>query len=124
GDLGKLIASWQSGPPGDFGSALAGLGGLAVPQLSGGFDFSASFGTLLPSLQGELGGLAQGLQGDIAALPERLGTDLQAAFAPLLARIGRLQALFGSDWRCGLGVTAGIEGSGGASGGAGSGSGG
>src|SRR5690606_18474628 len=75
-------------------------------------------------LQGELGGLAQGLQGDIAALPERHGTDLQAAFAPLLARIGRLQALFGSDWRCGLGVTAGIDGSGGASGGAGSGSGG
>ncbi|MDX9885493.1 hypothetical protein [Thauera sp.] len=122
GDLGKLIASWQSGPPGDFGSALAGLGGLAVPQLSGGFEFSASFGSLLPSLQGELGGLAQGLQGDIAALPERLGTDLQAAFAPLLARIGRLQALFGSDWRCGLGVTAGIEGSGGAGGGAGGGS--
>ncbi len=70
GDLGKLIAGWQSGPPGDFGSALSGLGGLAVPQLSGGFDFSASFGNLLPSLQGELGGLAQGLQGDIAALPE------------------------------------------------------
>ena len=52
GDLGKLIAGWQSGPPGDFGSALSGLGGLAVPQLSGGFDFSASFGNLLPSLQG------------------------------------------------------------------------
>ena len=72
GDLGKLIASWQSGPPGDFGSALSGLGGLAVPQLSGGFEFGASFSNLLPSLQGELGGLAQGLQGDIAALPGRL----------------------------------------------------
>src|SRR5690606_30565741 len=131
GDLGKLIASWQSGPPGDFGSALAGLGGLAVPQLSGGFDFSASFGNLLPSLQGEVGGLAQGLQGDIAALPEILGGDLQAAFAPLLARIGRLQALFGSDWRCGLGASmeagggagAGAGGSGGGSGSGGSGSG-
>lgn len=131
GDLGKLIAGWQSGPPGDFGSALSGLGGLAVPQLSGGFDFSASFGNLLPSLQGELGGLAQGLQGDIAALPEILGGDLQAAFAPLLARIGRLQALFGSDWRCGLGASmeagggagAGAGGSGGGSGSGGSGSG-
>src|SRR5690606_10403772 len=82
GELGKLMASWQSGPPGDFGSALSSLGGLAVPQLSGGFDFSARFGTLLPSLQGDLGGLAQGLQADISALPARLGTDLQAAFAP------------------------------------------
>lgn len=123
GELGKLIAGWQSGPPGDFGSALANLGGLPVPQLSGGFDFSAGFGNLLPSLQGELGGLAQGLQGDIAALPERLGTDLQAAFAPLLERIGRLQALFGSDWRCGLGGSTSVEGSGSAGGGNGGGSG-
>lgn len=129
GELGKLITGWQSGPPGDFGSALSSLGGLPVPQLSGGFEFSAGFGKLLPSLQGELGGLAQGLEGDIAALPARLGTDLQAAFAPLLARIERLQAVFGADWRCGLGVTAGasVEAAGGAgagSGGSGSGSGG
>ncbi|MFP5400405.1 MAG: hypothetical protein ACLGH1_00470 [Gammaproteobacteria bacterium] len=119
GDLGKLIASWQSGPPGDFGSALTGLGGLAVPQLSGGFEFGASFSGLLPSLQGELGGLAQGLQGDIAALPGCLGTDLQAGFAPLLARIERLQALFGGDWRCGLGIEAAAGGGTGGSGGGG-----
>ena len=30
GDLGKLIAGWQSGPPGDFGSALSSLGGLSA----------------------------------------------------------------------------------------------
>ncbi len=121
GELGRLVASWQSGPPGDFGSALAGLAGLPVPQLSGGFDFSAGFGNLLPSLQGELGGLAQGLQADIGALPERLGAELQSAFAPLLARIARLQALFGTDWRCGLGVTAGPTAGAGGSGGAGGG---
>lgn len=106
GELGRLIAGWQSGPPGDFGSALADLAGLPVPQLSGGFEFSLGFGTLLPNLQGELGGLAQALQADIAALPERLGADLQAAFAPLLARIARLQAVFNTDWHCGLAIPA------------------
>ena len=41
GGLGKLIAGWQSGPPGDFGSALSRLGVLAVPRLARGLRFSA-----------------------------------------------------------------------------------
>lgn len=107
-ELGKQINAWQDGAPGEFGAALSGLGGLPIPQLSVSLDLSVSFNRLLPDLEHELGSFAQRLETDIATLaayfdPDRIdGVSLQSAFAPLVARIERLQTLFSSDWHCGL----------------------
>ena len=100
--LGKVIAGWSQGAPGDFGAALGDLANLRLPELSIAGGLGAGFAVALPSLQGDLGGLVARLGGDVTALPLRLKTDLAGALRPLVQRIEMLRTLLASDWSCGL----------------------
>jgi hypothetical protein len=100
--LGQMVTQWKDGPPGDFGAALSGLAGVAVPNLSLAGALGGDLSALLPNLQGNLGGLVGSLQGDVAALPEHLKGDLLGAIQPFIDRITALQGLLTSDWSCGL----------------------
>ena len=100
--LGKAIAGWSQGAPGDFGAALGDLAKRRLPELSIAGGLGQGFALALPSLQGDLGGLVARLGGDVTALPLRLKTDLAGALRPLVQRIEMLRTLLASDWSCGL----------------------
>ena len=100
--LGQTLAGWNAGPPGDFSAALGKLGGLQMPQLQFAGSLGSTFEAIVPSLQGDLGGLVTSLGSDVTALPERLKSGLLNATRPLVERIEMLRTLLTSDWTCGL----------------------
>ena len=102
GGLASSIGKLGQGAPGDFGSALAGLSGLRLPDLALAGSLGQGLSGLLPSLSGGVGGLVSGLTGDVSALPERLQGELLGAVKPLLDRIETLRIFLASDWSCGL----------------------
>jgi len=102
GGLGSTFSEWAQHPPGDFGSALSGLGSISLPQLSAGGDFQNTLGGLGASLQGQLGPLSGDLVAHVGSLPEMLQKQVTEALQPLFDRIAAMQALLTSDWSCGL----------------------
>jgi hypothetical protein len=102
GGLGSTFSEWAEHPPGNFGSALSGLGSISLPQLSAGGEFQNTLGGLGASLQGQLGPLSGDLITRVGSLPEMLQTQVSDALKPLLDRIAAMQALLASDWSCGL----------------------
>lgn len=102
GGLGGTFGQWAQQPPGDFGSALSGLGNISLPTLSAGGDFQNTLGGLGTSLQGQLGPLSGDLITRVGSLPDMLQGQLTNALQPLIDRIAALQAVLTSDWSCGL----------------------
>lgn len=100
--LGNAIAGWSQGTPGDFGAALGNLSGVSLPDLSIAGSLGQGLSGLLPSLQGDVGGLVTSLGSDVSALPDRLQGELLQAIQPLIDRVDTLRTLLASDWSCGL----------------------
>ena len=100
--LASSIGKLGQGAPGGFGSALADLSSVRLPDLSLAGGLGAGLQGLLPSLTGDVGGLVNGLTGHVSALPQRLQSDLLGAVQPLLERIETLRTLLASDFSCGI----------------------
>jgi hypothetical protein len=102
GDIVSLVQSFSEAPPGDFAGALAGLGNVALPNVSLGGALSEGFGGVLPALTGELGGLIEPVLGAAARLGSTGGLDFSATLEPILRAVADLRTLLDSDWSCGL----------------------